>query len=276
MNAALATEPGTAPAHSMTRATLCLAVVLAGHVAVLAWLPAGNRSTSAPAPPLSVTLLAPPPAAPKAVPPAAPAKPPQTQEARAAPEQKAKPIPAPRAKPTPAPPKADGPLTERKAPPQAVLPSKAPTPPQPAASASGSPRADGDSIAPAAPPALPAPANPEQAGARTDGAGRSADAAPSVPEATPPRFDAAYLHNPKPEYPRLARRLGEQGTVLLNVFVDASGVPQKIELYTSSGSPRLDQAARETVQRWKFLPARQGDRAVGAWIVVPIRFVLES
>jgi protein TonB len=139
------------------------------------------------------------------------------------------------------------------------------------------PRAEGDlTAAPAVKPALPAPADTQREDARTDGVGPVADAAPSAPEKSPPRFDAAYLHNPKPEYPRLARRLGEQGTVLLNVFVDANGVPQKIELSTSSGSPRLDQAARQTVQRWKFVPARQGDRPIGAWIVVPIRFVLES
>ena len=92
----------------------------------------------------------------------------------------------------------------------------------------------------------------------------------------PPRFDAAYLENPAPEYPRLARRLGEQGTVLLEVYVTADGSPERIRLHKSSGSPRLDEAARETVKRWKFVPARQGDRPVGAWIVVPIRFVLEG
>jgi protein TonB len=92
----------------------------------------------------------------------------------------------------------------------------------------------------------------------------------------PPRYDAAYLDNPKPEYPRLARRLGEQGTVLLNVYVNVNGAPEKILLHRSSGSPRLDQAARETVTRWKFVPARQGGQAVGGWIVVPITFVLQG
>ena len=92
----------------------------------------------------------------------------------------------------------------------------------------------------------------------------------------PPRFDAAYLENPAPEYPRLARRLGEEGTVLLDVYVSPSGTPERVQLHTSSGSPRLDEAARETVKRWKFVPARQGERPVAAWIVVPIRFVLKG
>lgn len=91
-----------------------------------------------------------------------------------------------------------------------------------------------------------------------------------------PRFDAAYLNNPRPEYPRIARRLGEQGQVLLSVFVDAAGRPEKVEIRSSSGHPRLDQAALEAVRKWRFVPARRGDRPIGAWVLVPISFVLES
>lgn len=104
-----------------------------------------------------------------------------------------------------------------------------------------------------------------------EGAGH-VDALPSVPA----QFDVAYLDNPKPEYPRMARRLGEEGTVLLHVFVSAEGEPQTIELHRSSGSPRLDRAARDTVRHWKFVPARKGDRPVAAWVIVPIRFVLQG
>jgi protein TonB len=43
----------------------------------------------------------------------------------------------------------------------------------------------------------------------------------------PPRFDAAYLNNPKPSYPPLARRLGEEGRVTLRVHVTPDGLPQK-------------------------------------------------
>ena len=39
---------------------------------------------------------------------------------------------------------------------------------------------------------------------------------------------------------------------------------------------RLDEAARNAVQRWKFVPARRGDEPVSAWVIVPISFVLES
>lgn len=93
---------------------------------------------------------------------------------------------------------------------------------------------------------------------------------------TAARFDADYLHNPKPVYPSASRRLGEQGRVLLRVFVSADGQAERVEIRTSSGFPRLDQAAEDAVARWRFVPARRGDQAVAAWVQVPITFQLES
>jgi protein TonB len=91
----------------------------------------------------------------------------------------------------------------------------------------------------------------------------------------PPNFNAAYLDNPAPVYPPLARRSGEQGRVVLRVLVTPNGAAEAVELRTSSGSARLDQAAIETVKRWRFVAARQGDQAVAAWVLVPITFSLE-
>lgn len=92
----------------------------------------------------------------------------------------------------------------------------------------------------------------------------------------PPDFEADYLDNPAPVYPRISRRLREEGLVLLRVHVNAGGAPSQVELKQSSGHPRLDEAARDTVWRWRFLPARQGGAAVAGWVVVPISFALRS
>ena len=92
----------------------------------------------------------------------------------------------------------------------------------------------------------------------------------------PPRFDAAYLQNPPPDYPALSRRLGEEGRTLLRVLISPEGLPRDIQLQASSGFLRLDQAALQTVRRWRFVPARRGDEALAAWVLVPIRFDLES
>lgn len=100
--------------------------------------------------------------------------------------------------------------------------------------------------------------------------------APAAVTLTQPRFDADYLSNPAPTYPPLSRRMGEEGKVQLRVFVDSSGRASQIELKTSSGSPRLDQAAQDAVWRWKFVPARRGDEAIAAWVLVPIVFTLKN
>lgn len=99
---------------------------------------------------------------------------------------------------------------------------------------------------------------------------------PAPPPVIEPRFDANYLDNPKPQYPFMSKRLGEQGTVQLRVFVNADGSVARLELKRGSGHARLDQAAMNTVQNWRFVPARQGSQAVAAWVVVPIHFTLGS
>lgn len=101
-----------------------------------------------------------------------------------------------------------------------------------------------------------------------------ATAASTAAEMVPPRFDAAYLDNPQPSYPVLSRRLGEQGRVLLRVLVSGEGRAREVLVKGGSGFARLDQAAREAVLRWRFLPARQGSQAVEAWVLVPITFSL--
>jgi TonB family C-terminal domain len=101
---------------------------------------------------------------------------------------------------------------------------------------------------------------------------------PDVPEApiTPPLFNVAYLNNPAPEYPPMARSRGEQGHVALNVLVNAEGLPEQIDIKTSSGSPRLDRAALEAVRHWRFVPAKRGTEPIRTRVIVPIKFVLKE
>lgn len=91
-----------------------------------------------------------------------------------------------------------------------------------------------------------------------------------------PIFNAGYLYNPPPRYPLIARRNGEEGTVLLKVLVTRDGVPSAVTVEGSSGSEHLDRAALEAVWSWRFVPAKQGGRAIEAWVRVPIVFRLEG
>jgi protein TonB len=99
--------------------------------------------------------------------------------------------------------------------------------------------------------------------------------APPAP-LTQPIFNADYLDNPAPDYPPLSRRMGEQGRVTLRVLVNPAGRADDVQVRVSSGFPRLDETARETVRRWKFVPARRGSEAVPAWVLIPISFRLEG
>ena len=104
--------------------------------------------------------------------------------------------------------------------------------------------------------------------------------APTAPPAPPvavvaARFDADYLHNPKPVYPALSRRNAEEGKVLLKVRVSAQGTALDVAISKSSTFARLDKAAAEAVAQWRFVPARRGDEPVESSVIVPITFALE-
>ena len=89
-----------------------------------------------------------------------------------------------------------------------------------------------------------------------------------------PQYQADYLQNPPPVYPRLSQRLREQGEVLLRVQVGMDGQPLEISLQQSSGHARLDQAAQKAVTQWRFEPAQRNGKPVVAWVVVPFEFAL--
>ena len=96
---------------------------------------------------------------------------------------------------------------------------------------------------------------------------------PSTVESVATPSALAYAFAPPPTYPHQALRRGESGTVWLRVEVDAQGRPTNVTVHESSGSKALDLAARKQVlQRWRFVPARQGDQAVAAVGLVPIVF----
>lgn len=93
---------------------------------------------------------------------------------------------------------------------------------------------------------------------------------------TEARADAGYLNNPRPDYPAMAKRRFLEGKVILKVEVLASGQPGRINVEISSGHSILDESAQETVQHWRFVPAKRGDKAVDSWVKVPIVFKLSN
>lgn len=119
-------------------------------------------------------------------------------------------------------------------------------------------------------------AEPVEASAPTQPAATQ-EVAASTPVKEQPLIQATadYLNNPKPSYPRASKRLGEEGEVRLRVQVSKGGQVLAVQLKRSSGYERLDKAAIESVQQWRFKPATRGDEALESWVEVPVKFVLE-
>ena len=123
------------------------------------------------------------------------------------------------------------------------------------------------------PPAPPEPVAIDAAPARPSPPSAAPESAPAAAPVIPPRFDAAYLQNPAPTYPPMAKRQNQTGRVVLRVTVSAEGLPTNVIVLTSSGYELLDQAALDVVRnRWKFVPAKRGDQAVAGQADVPLSF----
>jgi periplasmic protein TonB len=188
--------------------------------------------------------------------------------------------------PAPTPPATPPTPQPRKAAPAPTPPQPAPTQPQPVARPATTPapaalpatQAEPSPNTPTATPAQPSPAAPA-----------SAAVAAGIPQATPastapapapakvelPNASASYLNNPKPPYPALSKRLGEEGKVVVRAWIDTSGTATRAEIKSSSGYDRLDQTALQTVLNWRYIPGQRAGVPEAMWFNIPLNFVLE-
>jgi protein TonB len=77
-----------------------------------------------------------------------------------------------------------------------------------------------------------------------------------------------------PIYPPICRRRGEEGKVVLEWQVLASGKCGQVRIVTSSGNDLLDQAAVDAVKNAAFRPAASAGRAVDSTMACTFRFTL--
>lgn len=80
---------------------------------------------------------------------------------------------------------------------------------------------------------------------------------------------------PRPPYPDLARKRGQEGMVNVRCQVDSSGKVTAVSLAKSSGFKLLDEAALKTVGKWKFKPGSRDGGSVAGTVVVPVQFKLQ-
>lgn len=146
--------------------------------------------------------------------------------------------------------------------------------PVPAAIAAPSPHA----ISTPQPVPDPSPAQDASASTATTTQAATVPAAAPTAPAQPKTISSGveYLQTPQPRYPPLSRRMGEEGRAILRVLVNAQGMPERADIRTSSGSVRLDDAAREAVMRAQFRPHIDNGVAVAVFVIVPILFQLNN
>jgi len=103
---------------------------------------------------------------------------------------------------------------------------------------------------------------------------------PVAPAPAPPKIIPAsavqYLEPIALDYPRLSRKLGEAGRVMLHVYIGQDGLPKQVDLSQSSKFGRLDDAALAAVRKARFRPPTVNGQLVEGWAYVPIDFELEK
>jgi len=98
----------------------------------------------------------------------------------------------------------------------------------------------------------------------------------AVATSKPVIYGVGYLNNPKPAYPREARRLRQEGLVILSLVVTQAGNAAAIRVKQGSGFHLLDDAALIAVKQWRFTPAHVGNTAVASEVEIPVRFRLSG
>lgn len=82
----------------------------------------------------------------------------------------------------------------------------------------------------------------------------------------PPRL----LHRVPPEYPQQAFTQKVEGTVTVEILIDATGKVRRPRVIHSI--PQLDDAVVAAVRQWVFAPAMKGGRPVATLALVPMKF----
>jgi len=84
-----------------------------------------------------------------------------------------------------------------------------------------------------------------------------------------------FIIKTQPRYPRLARRLGQEGTGVLRLNLEAFGRLRDITVISGAGTG-LDEEAIRAVQQSTFFPAVRAGRPVDSLALLTIRFQLAS
>jgi TonB family protein len=99
--------------------------------------------------------------------------------------------------------------------------------------------------------------------------------APHVVVHVNPRYDVLHPARIGSDYyPPASRRLGEQGSNVVNITLAPDGTVENVEILVSTGYPRLDAATLAGLKPGKFLPATDDGKPVRATFKFRVTWVL--
>jgi protein TonB len=172
------------------------------------------------------------------------------------------------------------PEAPRPPPPPALRPKTPPPPPAPVLAARPAVPVAQPSFTAPPPPELPAPAAPIAPPQPPAPPAPPAPAVAPAPAPAAPRTvvltDSDWVRVPDVEYPLAARRLREEGTVIVRALIDTRGAPKQVVLQRSSGHSRLDQAALRAAMGARVRPRTENGVPFEFWIAMPLAFELED
>ncbi|GGB32444.1 hypothetical protein GCM10011502_01820 [Oceanisphaera marina] len=96
-------------------------------------------------------------------------------------------------------------------------------------------------------------------------------------DSSPKRIETpSFKTRPAPiAYPAQARRRGQEGTVIIEVWLDENGKQTKRILASSSGVSALDKTALKAIAKWRFSAYVENGRSIAHRVHIPIRFKLD-
>lgn len=81
------------------------------------------------------------------------------------------------------------------------------------------------------------------------------------------------LKHDEPGFTEVARQTRSQGTVVLSIVINDQGVPTQIKIKKALGMG-LDDAAVNSVEQWRFAPAKLNDKPVAVLVDIEVSFKL--
>ena len=98
----------------------------------------------------------------------------------------------------------------------------------------------------------------------------------SAPQADPKSVSTVGCEVPAPDYPRRARRLQEEGQVLVRLVIAANGTLSNSTIARSSGFDDLDQSALAAVSRAHCQPYIENGQAISVMTIQPVNFKISD